>query len=55
MNDRFNILITGAAGFIGSSIVTQLNSRGFYNLLLVDILISRKKTVIYQERSSGKR
>ncbi len=36
MNDRFNILITGAAGFIGSSIVTQLNSRGFYNLLLVD-------------------
>ncbi len=30
------IVITGAAGFIGSGVVKHLNERGFHNLLLVD-------------------
>src|SRR5579872_169819 len=30
------IVITGAAGFIGSCLVRYLNDRGFYNLVLVD-------------------
>ena len=32
------IVITGAAGFIGSGVVSHLNDRGYYNLLLVDDL-----------------
>lgn len=30
------IVVTGAAGFIGSCLVTELNSKGFENLILVD-------------------
>lgn len=30
------IIITGAAGFIGSNMVSQLNEKGFYDLILVD-------------------
>jgi ADP-L-glycero-D-manno-heptose 6-epimerase len=36
MNSNSVILVTGAAGMIGSGIVRCLNDRGFYNLLLVD-------------------
>lgn len=36
MTDSPRILITGAAGFIGSSLVTELNRRGYSNLILVD-------------------
>ena len=36
------IVITGAAGFIGSCLVRQLNDQGFYNLILVDDF--KKKT-----------
>jgi len=34
--DRKLIVITGAAGFIGSGVVRHLNDKGFSNLLLVD-------------------
>ncbi len=34
-DDQF-IVVTGAAGFIGSGVVRYLNDKGFYNLLLVD-------------------
>lgn len=34
-DDQF-IVITGAAGFIGSGIVRHLNDKGFFNLVLVD-------------------
>ena len=34
-NDQL-IVITGAAGFIGSNVVRLLNDKGFSNLLLVD-------------------
>lgn len=35
-NNQYNILITGAAGFIGSCMVAFLNTKGFSNLYLVD-------------------
>ncbi|MBS1732731.1 MAG: ADP-glyceromanno-heptose 6-epimerase [Bacteroidetes bacterium] len=36
MNKNANIIITGAAGFIGSCLVSFLNERGYKNLILVD-------------------
>lgn len=36
MNSNSVVVVTGAAGMIGSSIVRYLNDRGFSNLLLVD-------------------
>jgi len=30
------IIITGAAGFIGSCLVEKLNSEGYFDLVLVD-------------------
>jgi ADP-L-glycero-D-manno-heptose 6-epimerase len=38
MNLDFHILVTGAAGMIGSGIVRCLNDRGYHNLHLVDDL-----------------
>lgn len=40
---RHMIIITGASGFIGSNIVTDLNERGHTDLLLVDDLGSQGK------------
>jgi ADP-L-glycero-D-manno-heptose 6-epimerase len=36
MNDPLNIVVTGAAGFIGSCLVGYLNASGYDNLILVD-------------------
>ncbi|HEY0678106.1 MAG TPA: ADP-glyceromanno-heptose 6-epimerase, partial [Chitinophagaceae bacterium] len=36
MNKDASIVITGAAGFIGSCLVGFLNEKGFYNLVIVD-------------------
>src|SRR5450432_2662834 len=36
MNNHSNIVVTGAAGFIGSCLVGYLNSGGYHNLILVD-------------------
>ncbi len=36
MNDQSTIVVTGAAGFIGSCLVTFLNNAGYNNLILVD-------------------
>ncbi|MEP6948420.1 MAG: ADP-glyceromanno-heptose 6-epimerase [Ginsengibacter sp.] len=36
MNDQSNIVVTGAAGFIGSCLVGHLNASGYDNLILVD-------------------
>jgi len=41
LTDR--ILVTGAAGFIGSALVHELNQRGFENLVLTDVLGSDEK------------
>lgn len=38
INKESKIIITGAAGFIGSSFISFLNERGFNNLILVDNL-----------------
>lgn len=43
MQPADKILITGAAGFIGSALVHELNERGFENLLLTDVLGSDEK------------
>ena len=36
MNKNSNIVVTGAAGFIGSCLVGYLNKAGYDNLILVD-------------------
>ena len=36
MTNHPNIVVTGAAGFIGSCLVGYLNMAGYYNLILVD-------------------
>jgi ADP-L-glycero-D-manno-heptose 6-epimerase len=36
MNETASIIVTGAAGFIGSCMVQHLNELGFHNLILVD-------------------
>lgn len=41
--DRKLIIITGAAGFIGSGVVSYMNARGNQNLVLVDVLDHRDK------------
>ncbi len=43
MNKDSNIVITGAAGFIGSCLVSLLNSQGYKNLILVDDFSSGNK------------
>ena len=37
------ILVTGAAGFIGSALVHELNQRGYENILVTDVLGSDEK------------
>lgn len=39
------IVVTGAAGFIGSCVVKELNSRGLTNLILIDRLGQTKKWI----------
>ncbi|MDQ2718446.1 MAG: ADP-glyceromanno-heptose 6-epimerase [Bacteroidota bacterium] len=43
MNRESNIVITGAAGFIGSCLVGFLNNAGYKNLILVDDFSTKKK------------
>ena len=43
MNTASNIVVTGAAGFIGSCLVSFLNSKGYKNLILVDDFSHEKK------------
>lgn len=45
------IIVTGAAGFIGSVIVTRLNEQGFENLVLVDDFNRPEKTLNYTNKS----
>ncbi|HEV2831328.1 MAG TPA: ADP-glyceromanno-heptose 6-epimerase [Hanamia sp.] len=44
MDVRSNIVITGAAGFIGSCLVSFLNKAGYKNLILVDDFSVEEKT-----------
>lgn len=43
MNQDDTILVTGAAGMIGSALVWELNRRGFPNIIITDILGSDEK------------
>ena len=44
MDKNMNIVVTGAAGFIGSCLVGYLNEHGFNNLILVDDFSREDKT-----------
>lgn len=45
------IVITGAAGFIGSVLVGRLNNEGYTNLILVDDFSSMKKSINLDKKS----
>ena len=49
------ILVTGAAGFIGSCLVSKLNSLGFENLVLVDDFSFAKKNKNFEGKRFNKR
>lgn len=44
------IIITGAAGFIGSCLITKLNNEGFYDLVLVDDFEKKEKDKNWQNK-----
>lgn len=44
------IIITGAAGFIGSNMVRKLNDEGFFDLVLVDKFTNSVKTANYENK-----
>ena len=44
------IVITGAAGFIGSALIARLNAEGIYNLMLVDDFTNEKKKRNYETK-----
>jgi ADP-L-glycero-D-manno-heptose 6-epimerase len=43
MDKNLNIVVTGAAGFIGSCLIGCLNNKGFNNLILVDDFSNEEK------------
>lgn len=43
MNKQDTIIVTGAAGFIGSCLVSYLNDKGYENLILVDEFTEEEK------------
>lgn len=48
------IIITGAAGFIGSCLVQKLNDEGFYDLVLVDNFSSAEKNKNFEAKRFSK-
>ena len=50
MNPQSNIVITGAAGFIGSCLAGYLNEQGFKNLILVDEFLSQAKKPNFEDK-----
>lgn len=44
------IVVTGAAGFIGSSLVSKLNSEGFKDIVLVDDFSDNKKNINFKDK-----
>src|SRR5947207_9194810 len=49
-NQEIMIVITGAAGFIGSCLVARLNEEKIFNLMLVDNFSSEKKKRNYESK-----
>ncbi len=50
MHKNDTIAITGAAGFIGSCLVSQLNQAGYFNLILVDDFSSKEKAANLRDK-----
>lgn len=50
MDKEINIVVTGAAGFIGSCIVQYLNENGFNHLILVDDFSYETKKINWKEK-----
>ena len=48
------IIITGAAGFIASCLVTELNNRGYKDLVLVDDFSKSEKKNNYSDKTFTK-
>ncbi len=48
MQEKNNIIVTGAAGFIGSMLAQFLNKKGYDNLILVDDFGTEKKRVNWE-------
>ena len=49
--DRYSvILVTGAAGFIGSCMVGYLNRKGYHNLIIVDEFDGENKKHNYEDK-----
>lgn len=48
------IVITGAAGFIGSNLVRKLNDEGYYDLVLVDHFTDPEKKKNYENKTYSK-
>ena len=42
------VLVTGAAGFIGSCLISKLNDEGYTELVLVDDFSKQEKRVNYE-------
>jgi ADP-L-glycero-D-manno-heptose 6-epimerase len=49
------IIITGAAGFIGSCLVQKLNDEGYYDLVLVDNFSNENKKKNYETKRYSKK
>jgi len=49
------IIITGAAGFIGSCLVQKLNDEGYYDLVLVDDFSNENKKKNYESKRYSKK
>ncbi|CAN5445440.1 ADP-glyceromanno-heptose 6-epimerase [soil metagenome] len=50
MNNQGAIIVTGAAGFIGSCMVQYLNEKGYENLILADAFDPEQKKVNWQSK-----
>jgi len=50
MNTKSTIVVTGAAGFIGSCMVQFLNDNGFENLILVDDFTQKDKDINWKSK-----
>jgi len=50
MNQDSVILVTGAAGFIGSCMVGYLNNKGYHNIIIVDEFEDKTKRPNYQDK-----
>jgi len=50
MDQKAKIIVTGAAGFIGSYMVSYLNRKGYYNIIIVDEFSDLEKKSNYKSK-----